>query len=83
MGGYTRQMLEWVGFFAGLGVVIVGLAAFAMGRYFSRPRVAGEMGAVADRPVEDSTLADRPDEDSTMADGAVEDRVTADQSVEH
>ena len=82
MGGYTRQMLEWVGFFAGLGVVIVGLAAFAMGRYFSRPRVAGEMGAVADRPVEDSTLADRPDEDSTMADGAVEDRVTADRPVE-
>jgi hypothetical protein len=38
-GGHTRQMLEWVGYFYGLGALIVGLAAFAMGRYFSRPRV--------------------------------------------
>jgi hypothetical protein len=47
MGGRTRQMLEWVGYFTGLGVLIVGLAAFAMGRYFSRPRVAQEPAAVA------------------------------------
>jgi hypothetical protein len=42
MGGHTRQMLEFVGYFYGLGVAITGLAAFAMGRYFSRPRVIEE-----------------------------------------
>ncbi|MBV9943961.1 MAG: hypothetical protein JO262_17675 [Solirubrobacterales bacterium] len=47
-GGYTRQTLEWVGYFYGLGAAIIGLAAFAMGRYFSRPRVAGEAVAVAE-----------------------------------
>lgn len=46
-GGSVRRMLEWVGYFSGVGVVIVGLAAFAMGRYFSRPRVAEEAGVVA------------------------------------
>ena len=35
--GYTRQMLELVGYFYGLGVVVVGLAAFAHGRFVSRP----------------------------------------------
>jgi hypothetical protein len=53
MGGHTRQALEWLGYFTGLGVLIVALAAFATGRYFSRPRVleeaavAGEEAAVA------------------------------------
>ena len=35
--GHTRQMLELVGTFYGLGVVVVGLAAFAHGRVVSRP----------------------------------------------
>jgi hypothetical protein len=47
VGGYTRRALELFGYFQGLGVVIVGLAAFAMGRYFSRPRLMEET-AVAD-----------------------------------
>ncbi|HJS93496.1 MAG TPA: hypothetical protein VJ741_04470, partial [Solirubrobacteraceae bacterium] len=46
-GGSFRRMLEWVGYFHGLGVVIVGLAAFAMGRYFSRPRLTEEPAVVA------------------------------------
>lgn len=46
-GGHVRQMLEWIGFFYGTGVAIVGLSAFAMGRYFSRPRLAEEAGVVA------------------------------------
>jgi hypothetical protein len=50
-GGSVRRMLEWVGYFDGLGVVIVGLAAFAMGRYFSRPRVAEEAGVVGEAGV--------------------------------
>jgi hypothetical protein len=48
MGGHTRQALEWLGYFTGLGVVIVALAAFAMGRYFSRPRVLEEAGVAGD-----------------------------------
>jgi hypothetical protein len=40
-----------VGYFHGLGVLIAALAAFAMGRFVSRPRVAEEpfvaAGAVA------------------------------------
>jgi hypothetical protein len=33
IGGTTRQAVEYVGFFGGLGVVIVFLAAFALGRF--------------------------------------------------
>jgi hypothetical protein len=46
-GGSVRRMLEWVGYFHGLGVAIVGLSAFAMGRYFSRPRVVDEAAVAA------------------------------------
>ncbi len=42
MGGHIRQALEQIGFFYGLGAAIVGLAAFAMGRFVSRPRLAEE-----------------------------------------
>ena len=55
MGGHTRQAIEWLGYFSGLGVLIAGLAAFAMGRYYSRPRVVVE-AAVA----EDAAVARRP-----------------------
>ena len=48
MGGHTRQALEWLGYFTGLGVLIVALAAFAMGRYFSRPRVLEEAAVAGD-----------------------------------
>ena len=44
-GGYVRQMLEWLGYFFGLGVAISTLAAFAMGRFVSRPHL------VVDEPV--------------------------------
>lgn len=51
VGGHVRQALEQLGYFTGLGVLIAALAAFAMGRYVSRPRVAEEpfvaAGAVA------------------------------------
>jgi hypothetical protein len=51
VGGHIRQSLEWIGYFTGLGVAIVGFAAFAMGRFVSRPRLAEEpfvaAGAVA------------------------------------
>jgi hypothetical protein len=38
--GPTRQMLELVGYFYGLGALIVALAAFSIGRFVSRPRLA-------------------------------------------
>ena len=37
LGGSTRQALELVGCFYGLGVLIVALSAFAVGRFVSRP----------------------------------------------
>jgi hypothetical protein len=61
MGGHTRQMVEWLGYFFGLGALIIGLAAFAMGRYFSRPRVVAEVAdaaAVAGAPVAERAAVD-------------------------
>jgi hypothetical protein len=50
-GGHLRQAVELLGYFYGLGVLIAVLAAFASGRFVSRPRVAEEpfvaAGAVA------------------------------------
>lgn len=50
-GGHVRQALELIGYFTGVGALIIALSAFAMGRYFSRPRIAEEpfvaAGAVA------------------------------------
>lgn len=75
MGGDTRQMLEWVGYFYGVGVLIVGLSAFAMGRYFSRPRIVTEAAALAEAPVaeRDAVAADRApvaERDAVVADRA-------------
>lgn len=51
VGGHIRQGLELLGYFYALGVAIATLAAFATGRFVSRPRVAEEpfvaAGAVA------------------------------------
>jgi hypothetical protein len=74
-GGSVRRMLEWVGYFYGLGVVIVGLSAFAMGRYFSRPRVVDEAAvAAADAeaagrrgPRRTAAVADAPAEREAVA----------------
>jgi hypothetical protein len=41
-GGHIRQSLELLGYFYALGIAIAGWAAFAMGRFVSRPRVAEE-----------------------------------------
>ena len=51
MGGYTRQAIELLGYFQGLGVLIAGLSAFAMGRYYSRPRLVEEAAVAEDEPV--------------------------------
>jgi hypothetical protein len=44
--GSTRQMLELVGYFYGLGALIIALAGFSIGRFVSRPRLA-EQAAIA------------------------------------
>jgi hypothetical protein len=61
MGGHTRQAIEWLGHFSGLGVLIAALAAFAMGRYYSRPRLVEEAAVAADDAVaaHDTRVAER------------------------
>ena len=78
-GGQARRMLEWVGYFSGLGAAIVGLAAFAMGRFFSRPRLVEEPAVVAadaaaaaaparHEPVTRTPVADAPAERTVVRD---------------
>jgi hypothetical protein len=43
--GSTRQALELVGYFYGLGALIIALAAFAVGRFASRPAIVAETAA--------------------------------------
>ena len=78
--GNTRQMLELVGYFYGLGIVIVGLAAFALGRVVSRPGLvisepdASEpVAEPIDVPSEPTDTAPAPDE----AEHSAEQRQTA------
>jgi hypothetical protein len=58
--GSTRQMLELVGYFYGLGALILGLAAFAIGRFASRPRVAEEEAIARAARTEPITQAPPP-----------------------
>lgn len=47
LGGSVRQMLELVGYFYGLGALIIALVAFASGRFASRPAIREEPVALA------------------------------------
>src|SRR4051794_9590556 len=49
-GGHVRQAFELLGYFYLLGVSIVALAALAMGRFISRPRIAEEPFVAAGAP---------------------------------
>ena len=51
--GHTRQTFELIGYFYGLGVVVMGLAAFALGRFVSRP-------ALIEEPVVADEMATQP-----------------------
>jgi hypothetical protein len=42
LGASSRQMLELVGYFYGLGALIVALGALAVGRFTARPTLSGE-----------------------------------------
>jgi hypothetical protein len=58
--GSTRQMLELVGYFYGLGALIVALSAFAVGRFASRPQLAEEPIAAAASPRAESAADAQP-----------------------
>jgi hypothetical protein len=60
IGGTTRQVLEYVAFFGGLGVAIVFLAAFALGRF----------AVVGVREVERAAQMVTPEEPATTAPAA-------------
>lgn len=64
VGGTTQQVLEYVGFFGGLGVAIVFLAAFALGRF----------AVVGVREVEQAAQVLTPEERVTTAPTAVPER---------
>jgi hypothetical protein len=49
--GHTRQTFELIGYFYGLGIVVMGLAAFALGRFVSRPALAQEPAMAMDEPL--------------------------------
>jgi hypothetical protein len=50
LGGQHRQAVEWIACFYGVGALIVALAAFATGRFLSRPQLTEEAAAApADR----------------------------------
>lgn len=57
VGNSTEQVLEYIGFFAGLGVVIVFLAAFALGRF----------AVVGVREAERAEQPEAPDEQAETA----------------
>lgn len=66
-GGTTRQVVEYIGFFGGLGAAIVFLAAFALGRFAvlgAREAAWAAEPAAGTAPYEDRTTApaasDRP-----------------------
>jgi hypothetical protein len=59
MFGPTRQMLELVGYFYGLGALIVALGAFALGRFVSRPALVVAEPAAEPAPTAEP-VAPRP-----------------------
>jgi hypothetical protein len=59
--GHTRQTFELIGYFYGLGVVVMGLAAFALGRIVTKPAlvatpVAEEPAARSGEPVAEEPM---------------------------
>ena len=69
LGGTTRQTLELLGYFYGLGALIVALGAFAAGRFASRPHVAEE-AAPAPAPAAIPTPVTAPAPETAAPTGA-------------
>jgi hypothetical protein len=53
-GGHVRQALELLGYFYAPGVLIATLAAFATGRFVSRPRLVEEAAVAAGAVAEEA-----------------------------
>jgi hypothetical protein len=76
--GTTRQMLELVGYFYGLGALIVALGAFALGRFVSRPALvvtepaAAEPVAVAEPVAAEPAASDDEDQSIPAVDAPYE-----------
>jgi hypothetical protein len=70
VGGNVRHMAEYVGYFYGLGILIAALAAFATGRFLSRPHLATEV-AGAGVVAADAAAAERTRRRERVADDAV------------
>jgi hypothetical protein len=60
VGGSSMRALEQVGFFTGLGVVIAGVAAMALGRFSVAAFQPAEPGAASDLPADDALGEDSP-----------------------
>lgn len=73
MGGHFRQALEWLGYFSALGVAIATLAAFATGRFVSRPRIVEEAPLAARTAAADAESADARPARPATPDGAAVD----------
>lgn len=74
--GTTRQMFELVGYFYGLGALIVGLAAFALGRFVSRPALMIEPVPVSEEPVPATEQPTRTDQPAAVAERPVSRPIT-------
>lgn len=77
MGGHIRQAVELLGYFFALGVAIATLAAFATGRFVSRPRLVEE--AVPTAEAADTAAAGRAAGDTEAGDTAATDVTKADE----
>jgi hypothetical protein len=81
LGGTHRQAAEWIGYFYGVGVLIVGLAAFAMGRFLSRPHVAQRAAAGAADRNEERRAGPAPTPSAPEPAGASEPQPVPEESV--
>jgi hypothetical protein len=75
--GTTRQMVELVGSFYGVGALIVAFGAFAIGRFASRPRVADPTARTetqADVPAHAETVRSGPARRRRVGLGSLSDR---------
>jgi hypothetical protein len=75
--GRTRQMLELVGYFYGLGALIIALATFALGRYVSRPSLAPEPAPAAEPVPEPVAVAEPVHEPEPVAEPVPEAELAA------
>ena len=86
--GHTRQTFELIGYFYGLGAVVIGLAAFALGRFVTRPALIVEppldeeqtaaMPAAEQQPYEEPAA---PTETPEQASAASSEAPTTEQQV--